>query len=177
MALPATRFRDSYQLILFSLDFMRLLWSVQHALQRLSKRMEKKSGVTGPQRLVLRIVAQYPGVSAGELAHILRLHPSTLTGILQRLVSRGLLIRHTDPVDKRRIRLRVTLRARASILRKTGTIEQAVTDALSRITPTKLDGARDVHGGDRGNPGTRPEQKREPSGANVPKLHTLSQSV
>ena len=70
------------------LDFMRLLWSIEHSLQRMSKRMEADLGITGPQRLVLRVVGQFPGLSAGELARIVRLHPSTITGILQRLVRR-----------------------------------------------------------------------------------------
>jgi DNA-binding MarR family transcriptional regulator len=39
-------------------------------------------GVTGPQRLVLRVVGLFPGMSAGELATVLRVHPSTLTGVL-----------------------------------------------------------------------------------------------
>src|ERR1700726_1865441 len=81
------------------LDFMRLLWSIEHGLQRMSKRMEADLGITGPQRLVLRIVGQFPGLSAGELAGIVRLHPSTITGILQRLVTSGLLERERDPAD------------------------------------------------------------------------------
>jgi hypothetical protein len=39
------------------LDFMRLLWSIEHGLQRMSKRMEAELlGITGPHRLVLRLV-------------------------------------------------------------------------------------------------------------------------
>ena len=84
------------------LDFMRLLWSIEHGLQRMSKRMENEIGITGPQRLVLRVVGQFPGLSASEVAHIVRLHPSTITGVLQRLVARGLLERQRDPSDTRR---------------------------------------------------------------------------
>ena len=51
--------------------------------------------------------AQYPGISAKEVAHVVRLHPSTITGILQRLTKKGLLLRGPDPVDTRRVRLRV----------------------------------------------------------------------
>src|SRR3954464_6429268 len=87
-----THVRPDYQLDPV-LDFMRLLWSIEHGLQRLSKRMENEIGITGPQRLVLRVVGQYPDLSARHLAHIVRLHPSTITGVLQRLVSRGLLER------------------------------------------------------------------------------------
>src|SRR5580704_7823727 len=83
------------------LDFMRLLWSIEHQLQSASKRMETAIGITGPQRLVLRVVARFPGISAGELADVVRLHPSTVTGILQRLVQKGLLARDVDPDDSR----------------------------------------------------------------------------
>src|ERR1700688_4633292 len=89
------------------LDFMRLLWSIEHGLQRMSKRMGADLGITGPQRLVLRLVGQFPGLSAGELAGIVRLHPSTITGILQRLVTKGFLERARDPGDNRRVRLRL----------------------------------------------------------------------
>ena len=74
------------------LDFMRLLWTLEPGLQSASKRMESALGVTGPQRIVLRIVGRHPGVSAGQLAHIAQLHPSTITGIVQRLVRKGALV-------------------------------------------------------------------------------------
>ena len=54
-----------------TLHFMQLLWELHHNLQARSKRMESTHGVTGPQRLVLRLVARYPGMSAGELAALL----------------------------------------------------------------------------------------------------------
>src|SRR5262249_15595273 len=90
-----------------ALDFLRLLWSIEHGLHRLSRKMERELGITGPQRLVLRVVGRFPDVSASELADLVRLHPSTITGILQRLVSRGLLVRDRDPHDTRRTRLRL----------------------------------------------------------------------
>jgi DNA-binding MarR family transcriptional regulator len=116
-----------------ALDFLRLLWAVEHGLQRASKRMEATLGVTGPQRLVLRIVGRFPGLSAGALARIVLLHPSTITGILQRLVSRGLLLRERDPDDSRRVRLRLTRRAQTFTRVSRGTVERAVTRALGRI--------------------------------------------
>src|SRR5215469_3828574 len=85
-----------------TLDFLRLLWSIEHHLQSTSKIMETRLGVTGPQRLVLKVVARFPGISAKEVANLLRLHPSTITGILQRLTKKGFLLRASDPVDTRR---------------------------------------------------------------------------
>jgi MarR family transcriptional regulator, organic hydroperoxide resistance regulator len=126
------------------LDFMRLLWSIEHGLQRMSKRMEGELGITGPQRLVLRVVGRFPGLSAGELAHIVRLHPSTITGILQRLVTRGLLERRRDPLDSRRARLRLKPRARAYTRIVPGTVEKAVTQALKESGASNVRAARQV---------------------------------
>ena len=80
-----------------TLEFMRLLWAIDHGLQRRSKRMAKTLGLTGPQRLVVRMLGRYPGISAGQLAQVLHLHPSTLTGILRRLERRGWLTRRRRP--------------------------------------------------------------------------------
>src|SRR5258707_7526276 len=81
------------------LDFMRLLWAVDHALQSASKRMEATFGITGPQRLVVRIAGRFPGISAGRIAAILPVPPSTLTRILQRPAQRRVPQRTADSRD------------------------------------------------------------------------------
>ncbi len=126
------------------LDFMRLLWSIEHGLQRISKRMENELGITGPQRLVLRVVGRFPGLSATELAHIVRLHPSTITGILQRLAARGLIERERDPADARRVRLRLKPRAAGHVRSTRGTVESAVVAALDHVGVGNVRVARKV---------------------------------
>lgn len=127
------------------LDFMRLLWALDHGLQTVSKRMEATLGVTGPQRLVVRIVGRQPGISAGAIATTLYLDPSTLTGILQRLQTRGFLERKKDPTDARRAMFRLTLKGkRIDAKRRTETVEAAVRNALARLSPEKISAARDV---------------------------------
>jgi DNA-binding MarR family transcriptional regulator len=126
------------------LDFLRLLWDIEHGLQSASKRMEKTLGITGPQRLVLRIVTQFPDVSAGALARTLHLHPSTVTGILQRLVAKRLLVRQPDPSDSRRVRLRALAKAARHTRGSKGTIESAVTSALAEAPVLHVQHARSV---------------------------------
>src|SRR5258708_13404742 len=65
------------------LEFMRLLWAVDHALQSTSKWMEVRLGITGPQRLVIRMIGCFPGVSPGGLADLLHVHPPTLPAALR----------------------------------------------------------------------------------------------
>ena len=116
------------------LQFMQLLWAVVHGLERTSKRMTSEIGVTGPQRLVLRVVGLFPGISAGDLAAELRVHPSTLTGVIQRLIAQRLLARAADPSDRRRAVLRLTARgARVNAVRH-GTVEAAIAAALAGVS-------------------------------------------
>jgi DNA-binding MarR family transcriptional regulator len=112
------------------LQFMQLLWAVVHGLERISKRMTGDIGVTGPQRLVLRVVGLFPGMSAGDLATVLHVHPSTLTGVLQRLIAQRLLARAHDPSDRRRAVLRLTKRGARVNAAGEGTVEAAIAKAL-----------------------------------------------
>jgi DNA-binding MarR family transcriptional regulator len=126
------------------LQFMQLLWAVVHGLDQTSKRMRGRLGVTGPQRLVLRLVGLYPGLSAGDLAAILHVHPSTLTGVIQRLATQGLLVRAIDPQDRRRAVLRLTAQGvRANNMRR-GTVEAAVARALDGVSKPDRRAARRV---------------------------------
>jgi DNA-binding MarR family transcriptional regulator len=126
------------------LDFMRMLWAVDHGLQSTSKRMETTLGVTGPQRLVIRIVGRSPGISAGELADIMHVHPSTLTGILKRLEARGLINRRPDPEDARRALFVLTAKGKEVDAMRTGTVEAAVRRALARLSQDQIATAGDV---------------------------------
>jgi DNA-binding MarR family transcriptional regulator len=123
------------------LDFMRLLWSVDHGLQSLSKRMDSRIGVTGPQRLVIRIVGRFPGISPGEIADILKVHKSTLTGVLQRLEKRGLIERRSSADDRRRSLVSLTASGRKVDAVRAGTVEAALRRAMNKLTAEELAGA------------------------------------
>jgi MarR family transcriptional regulator, organic hydroperoxide resistance regulator len=108
------------------LSVLRGLWRLFHALEVRSKRMQRRIGVTGPQRLVIRVVGEHPDITAGEICQQLSIHASTLTGILARLQESGLLVRQPDTVDRRRVRFRLTARGRAIDAERKGTVESAV---------------------------------------------------
>ena len=126
------------------LEFMRLLWAVDHALQSTSKWMETRLGVTGPQRLVIRMIGCFPGVSAGALADLLHVHPSTLTGVLRRLTDRGAIRRTADPRDSRRALFWLTARGRRVDRLRSGTVEAAITRALANVPGRNRAAARSM---------------------------------
>lgn len=126
------------------LDFLRTIWALDHQLQTASRRMESQIGVTGPQRFVLRIVHLHPGITPGEVAKTLHVHPSTLTGVLQRLEKRRLLNRKSDSGDARRVHLQLTDAGSKVASSTAGTIEDAVRVALQKVPKARVEHARSL---------------------------------
>lgn len=127
-----------------ALDFLRLLWAINHGLATTSRYMKSKYGVTGRQRLIVRITNEFPGISAGDLAKVLHLDPSTLTGVLQQMSERGLLVLLSDSKDRRRLRVQLTTKGRRMSHMSVGTVEAAVSRTLSALPPAKLKATREV---------------------------------
>jgi len=129
-----------------ALAFMRVLWAVAHGLESASKRMHAELGVTGPQRLVLRIIGHHDRISAGALAEIMHIHPSSLTGMLQRLEQAELIRRESDPFDRRRALLELTRKGMRLNDQREGTIEAMVDDALGHLSKERVATAKAVLG-------------------------------
>ena len=127
-----------------TLAFMQRLLELSHALQSLSKRMEATIGVTAAQRFAIRWIGRTPEVTAGELADAMRLHPSTLTGILRRLEEQGAISRRADREDGRRARLTLTARGKALDAEQRPTVEAAVRRALGKCSPADAAATRRV---------------------------------
>jgi len=129
-----------------ALAFMQVLWAVAHGLESASKRMHAELGITGPQRLVLRIMGHHERISAGALAEILRIHPSSLTGMLQRLEQAELIRRESDPFDRRRALLELTRKGMRLNDQREGTIEAVIDDALGQLSKDRVATAKAVLG-------------------------------
>lgn len=115
-----------------TLQFMQRLWDLAHALDVRSKRMAITVGVTGPQRLVIRVIGQLREPTATDIAATLMMHPSTLTGIVSRLAKQGLITRTQDDADRRRSRFALTAAGMKVDRERKGTVEAAVRRALVR---------------------------------------------
>lgn len=120
------------------LDFMRLLWQLNHSLEKTSRRMMGVVGITAPQRLAIRVVGMNPGISPGDLARTLHLHPSTVTGMLQRLEKSKLLRRQFDKGDRRRAHLYLTPRGQELTVPFRGSVEDCVVQLLSSWSRPQL---------------------------------------
>jgi MarR family transcriptional regulator, organic hydroperoxide resistance regulator len=114
------------------LDFMRSLWRLNHAFERLSRRMVANFGVTGQQRMIIRCVGKYPGMTATQLARHFHLDAGTVSTALARLERRGLVERRRAARDRRRLTLGLTAAGR-SVDRVAGTSERAFERLLNAV--------------------------------------------
>jgi DNA-binding MarR family transcriptional regulator len=124
------------------LEFLRLVWAVVHGLETTSKRMERTSGITGPQRFVMGLLGRFPGITLAQVASLLQVHPSTASGIVKRLERRGLVLRRADTRDRRRAYLGLSSAGHGVDMTALGAVETAVRRALAPLAPDTLDAVR-----------------------------------
>lgn len=88
---------DAFEPALF-----RALRRLQQAGEMHAKRLSRYGGLTPMQLLILQVLASEPKLTASTLSRRVSLSAATLSGMLERLEERGLLLRERDPLDRRR---------------------------------------------------------------------------
>jgi DNA-binding MarR family transcriptional regulator len=99
-----------------------------------SEAAARRAGLTGQQHQALLAVRGFPGrarVSVGQLAERLQLRHHSAVGLVDRLAARGLLRRHYDRADRRRVLLTVTPLGRAHLAR----LSRVHSAELARLAP------------------------------------------
>ena len=89
------------------------LYSTSLAMTKLYKPLLDAIGLTYPQYLVMLVLWEQDGPTVSELGERLFLDSGTLTPLLKRLETSGLVERQRDPQDERRVRIRLTPQGRA----------------------------------------------------------------
>jgi DNA-binding MarR family transcriptional regulator len=81
---------------------------VIRAIDLYSKKLSKETGLTSPQLIVMQEIAANEDVMVKHIAGNINLSPATVTSILDRLESRGFVIRQRYTIDKRKVGLHLT---------------------------------------------------------------------
>lgn len=86
------------------------LYAASRAVTRAYGPLLEKSGLTYPQYVAMLALWGAPDepMTVGELGALLHLDTGTLTPLLKRLEALGLVTRHRDPADERRVLVTVT---------------------------------------------------------------------
>jgi MarR family transcriptional regulator, organic hydroperoxide resistance regulator len=89
------------------------LYASSLAMTKLYKPLLDPLGLTYPQYLVMLVLWQGDGITVSQLGERLALDSGTLTPLLKRLESSGLVQRLRDSADERRVLLQLTASGRA----------------------------------------------------------------
>ncbi|MBK8974793.1 MAG: MarR family transcriptional regulator [Planctomycetes bacterium] len=82
-----------------------------------SRRLVELHGLTGPQVALLRALDRLGPLAAGALAREVQLSQPTVTGIVSRLVQRGLVERARSAADRRSVVVEITAAGRVALAR------------------------------------------------------------
>lgn len=126
------------------LEFMRLLWGLNHALEVTSAKMSTDIGVTASQRMMIRVAGRFPKIAAGQLAELLCVDAGTISTALARLEGRGLIKRERPQTDRRRVSVELTPEGKNLDVPAPNTVESAVLKLLEQMPPEQVNAARDV---------------------------------
>ena len=96
-------------------EIMQSLRRIFKAIQDYSQEVSKKFGITGPQLWALKTIYANGNISLGELSKKMYLHPSTITGVVDRLEKKGYVLRDRGQRDRRVVKLRLTPKGRRLI--------------------------------------------------------------
>jgi DNA-binding MarR family transcriptional regulator len=119
-------------------EAIELLHRIFQSVDLFSRQALRDFGVTGPQIWALQTIAGAGMLSMGDLAQGMHLHVSTVTGIIDRLESAGLVTRERSAADARVMELRLTAKGKGILARSPEPPRSKVARRLQRLRPAEL---------------------------------------
>lgn len=116
--------------------FRVIYGSVRHHFRE----VERTCGVSGSQLWILREIARTPGVGVSELAERLSIHQSTSSQLVEKLSSRGYVLKQRLKQDQRRVGLVLSNQAAKLISKAPGPAEGLLPEALRAMSEEHLAG-------------------------------------
>ncbi|HXJ20135.1 MAG TPA: MarR family transcriptional regulator [Polyangia bacterium] len=117
-----------------ALDAIRKLVRVLGESARLA---QGRTGISGAQLFVLRVLAEHPGLSINQLAEQTMTHQSSVSVVVSRLAARGLVARAPAPDDRRRQLVTLTPRGRALRRSAPAVAQEVLVQAIRGLPPAR----------------------------------------
>lgn len=124
-----------------SVDILINIRKIIRAITLESKAIEKEYGLTIPQFLSLRHLAQKPNyqITQKDLKGLLSLNSSTVTGIVNRLVKRGYVVRLPKSGDKRVTHITLTAAGLKLLEKVPNVLHNRLLSKLDKLTNEEKD--------------------------------------
>jgi DNA-binding MarR family transcriptional regulator len=119
-------------------EIMQGLRRVFRTIHDYYREVSKKWGITGPQLWLLKILANGEPMRHGELSKKMYLHPSTISGVVDRLEKKGYVTRVRDHEDRRVVKVELTYEGRRLAEKAPNPIQGKMVYGLSRLKREEL---------------------------------------
>lgn len=111
---------------------------IMRAVSLHSRRLLEEHGLTGPQLATLQAVQDLGPIHPGALAKRVHLSSPTVTGILNRLEDRGVVVRSRAGPDRRKVEVQITDAGRKLLERTPSLLQDRFRAELSRLEEWEL---------------------------------------
>jgi len=119
-------------------EIMQSLRRIFKAIQDYFQEISKKYGITGPQLWALKTIAANGNLSLGELSKKMYLHPSTISGVVDRLEKKGFVVRDRGQEDRRVVKVQLTPQGKKIVAKAPNPIQGKMIYGLNRLKKREL---------------------------------------
>ncbi len=119
-------------------ETMQFLRRIFKALQDYSQEVSSSFGISGPQLWALKILSQQGSLNLGHLSIKMYLHPSTVTGVIDRLENKGFVVRGRDPDDRRVVKVKLTLAGEVLVKKAPNPVQGKMIYGLRKLNENEL---------------------------------------
>lgn len=106
-----------------------------------SKKIEKELGISIPQLLVLKYLSDQSDYRAfaKDIKGYINLNASTVSGIISRLESKGLVAKSQKPNDKRAVYIILTAKGADLLHKSPSTLQEKLSKRLKKLTTAQIE--------------------------------------
>ena len=126
---------DNIQTISNIIDDLRRVFQI---LNEQSKKVEKDTGLTGPQLWAIKVIHENAPINLSDLAGRLYLHVTTVGGIVDRLETHNLVKRTRSKDDRRMVSIELTAKGKSLIKNAPEVAQGLLVAGLEELPVTHL---------------------------------------
>ncbi len=116
-------------------ELLIALRKVIRAIGMHSKHLNKTSGLTSPQLIIMQEIDKSSGINSGQVAKNVNLSAATVTNIIDRLENKALVSRVRSTQDKRKVSLYLTDDGKAQLHKAPQALQEHFIENFSNLAP------------------------------------------
>jgi len=118
-----------------SLSVLIALRRIMRSVYLNSRKLETEYRLTGPQQVLLNVIARGDGIPICSLAKAVSLSNATTSGIVDRLEKRGVVVRERSTSDRRTVFVKATEAGRETLKNTPPSLQEQFVQAFDRLIP------------------------------------------